>query len=259
MSLISLIVPTCQADSFYLDNCLESIQLSKHVKTEIIVVSSCEKTPKVSKDVRLIEVSPGTKLTTANNTGIRALNPESTHVVFANDDVIFSCTALAQMQMFCQNYAMMLNPLSNCDNGWRYQGGFTIINSMGKQLPNKRFYTKDDVTGFIVPIMGMQPGYDVAVQVDHLPMYCSMIPKKVLDLVGEFDEEYELTYDDTDFCLRARENGVAMFTHMGAFVMHFGGTSSEITPDRDAKRERSRNRFLQKWGEDVARHYGAIQ
>ena len=256
---ISIIIPTCQSDSFYLDNCLESIDLSKHVKTDVIVVSSREKTPKVSKDVRLIEVEPGTRLTAANNIGIRSVPPTSTHVVFANDDVIFSYTALAQMQAFCGNIAMILNPLSNCDNGWRYHGGFSVVNSLGNHLPNKRFYTKDEITGFVVPLMSMPPGYDVAVQTDFLPMYCSMMNKQTLDLIGEFDENFELTYDDNDFCLRAQEKKVALFNHCGAFVFHHGGASSETTPDRDAKRSRSRSYFVKKYGEEIARYWGAIQ
>lgn len=255
--LVTVVIPTCNdSNDGILRTCVKSIQQSVDVDTEIIIVSSRDKHPEQTPGTVVGWMPKGTKLTKANNEGLRFVRPESDFIVLANDDTIFSKTALIQMAMYCRCAPMLLNPLSNCDNMWRFAGDFGITKGNGEYLVNKRFYGIDEVSGYEDAIMSVPPGHNIAIQVDYLPMYATMMSRRTFEITGYFDEEYELTYDDNDYCLRAKMKGVNCFSHLGAFVFHYGGISSETTPDKEGKRQRSREHFRAKWGNDIARDNG---
>jgi len=88
-----------------------------------------------------------------------------------------------------------------------------------------------------------------AQRVDWLAGASMLIRRSVLDSIGLFDEEFFLYYEETDFCLRARNAGFPTWYVPESRVAHVGSASTGI---QDPSRPRagywfeSRRRYLRK-------------
>ncbi len=84
-----------------------------------------------------------------------------------------------------------------------------------------------------------------------------MVRREVLDDIGLLDEQYFLYYEETDFCLRARQAGWECWSVPASRVVHLGGQATGILHGRGEDRPRpaywfqSRTRFFVK-------HYGRL-
>jgi GT2 family glycosyltransferase len=56
-----------------------------------------------------------------------------------------------------------------------------------------------------------------------------MIRRTVLDLIGGFDENYFLYFEETDFCARAKKAGFSTWYVPESRVMHISGQSTKVT------------------------------
>ena len=86
--------------------------------------------------------------------------------------------------------------------------------------------------------------------VDVVPLFCALIPRKVWTEVGELDEGFGIgMYEDDDFCLRIREAGYRVTAADDCFVHHFGHGSflKMATAEYEAIFELNRKRFEDKW------------
>lgn len=70
---------------------------------------------------------------------------------------------------------------------------------------------------------------DVPDQVDWLPGASTLIRKQTLDDVGLLDEQYFLYYEETDFCLNARQRGWECWYVPQSRIMHIGGASTGVS------------------------------
>lgn len=89
---------------------------------------------------------------------------------------------------------------------------------------------------------------------------CFVVPRANLIELGGFDERFFLTYGDTDFIERARDNGVQCVSVRGAFAFHGGSVTRrrELGIDGDIERDLAdRTRFEDKWEKrpDVLERY----
>jgi GT2 family glycosyltransferase len=84
---------------------------------------------------------------------------------------------------------------------------------------------------------------------------CMMIRKKTFEKVGGFDEDFRVTYNDVDLCLRIRELGYQnLYTPQVQLVHH---ESISIGRPKDVKKrdtdefKQAKELFLKKWGKYV--------
>lgn len=63
-------------------------------------------------------------------------------------------------------------------------------------------------------------------KMDYLTGCCLLIKKSVLDKLKGFDEKFFLYYEDADFCLRAKKNGLALEIAENATCFHQESQSS---------------------------------
>lgn len=70
--------------------------------------------------------------------------------------------------------------------------------------------------------------------VDWIPGASMMVRKSVFDRIGGFDEAYFLYSEETDFCLRARNAGIATWYVPASRVMHVSGQSTHVTNAKPA-------------------------
>jgi len=76
---------------------------------------------------------------------------------------------------------------------------------------------------------------------------CIMTTKKVLDVVGSFDEIFPLYFEDTDWCLRVRKAGYNLFMVPQANIIHYYNQSAK--QDMEASQEKfnySLDKYLNK-------------
>lgn len=69
--------------------------------------------------------------------------------------------------------------------------------------------------------------------VDHLLGACILIRRETWHAVGELDEGYFLFLEETDWCVRARRAGWAIFFVPEARVTHFGQESMRLAPSKN--------------------------
>ena len=79
--------------------------------------------------------------------------------------------------------------------------------------------------------------------------------RSVFEEVGGFDEQFAGDYNDVDLCLRVRRRGLqVVWTPHARLVHHQCQTRGTIVrPDRHAQLVLERLRFLERWGEEIAR------
>lgn len=68
--------------------------------------------------------------------------------------------------------------------------------------------------------------YSVVQEVDWLMGACMMIKKKVVEIIGSFDEDYFLYAEDTDYCYRARRAGFRVYFVPGGVATHERGAAT---------------------------------
>ena len=83
---------------------------------------------------------------------------------------------------------------------------------------------------------------------DAVTFACALIRKKVWDKVGGLDEQYFFNYEDTDFCLMAKEAGWKTFMAHKAVVIHIECASLDMRMKHDNYSARDNfKKFWVKW------------
>jgi GT2 family glycosyltransferase len=224
-----------------LDWCLESVLLQNEDK-EIIVLSDAKMPPNVPKGVTLFHATDGTLYTPGRklNVGLRTASPKTTHFVYLNDDIILGKDCLKSLKESAGT-ERMITPLCNADD----------LNIL---YQDKRFPKENELTYWMVnaPVVrdvihNHKPGLTTVVATHRLYMSCFIMPKEVYEKVGEFDEKFEVGWEDEDYCVRASLAGVKMGVNTGAFSFHIG--SATISKTKDKQRDkRNHEYFISKWG-----------
>jgi len=76
--------------------------------------------------------------------------------------------------------------------------------------------------------------FETARRIEYAPTCCMLIRKAVFDRIGTMDKNYFVYYDDTDFCMRARTSGVALWYAPSGPLYHkvsslTGGETSDFS------------------------------
>ena len=109
-------------------------------------------------------------------------------------------------------------------------------------------------TGFHSGIGDRDTGqFDAQATVEYSPTCCMLIHRSVFEDVGLMDESYFAYFDDTDFCWRLRQSGIAIGYAPEQTLVHKVGGSTGGTDSPFYARLTARNRlhFLRK-------HFGAM-
>lgn len=84
-------------------------------------------------------------------------------------------------------------------------------------------------------------------QVDDMPRAFYCMPRSVYDLVGGYDERFEMGYfEDDDFITRLSQYEIPVKKIDAVEVSHLGGTTMHLL-DRDAIYKANKERFYDKW------------
>ncbi len=236
----------------YLDLCIESIQNLNYPKDRLEVIIVCHKVNRTSYVYDNVKVIYPIEDQFYNprglNFGMRNAAEDSDFYFMLNDDVILAKDCLVNLLSAAGDNPVILNPISPCDNEWLYGLAFGFEHNGEFVHMSKRFYRLPEVEGKTTSMMNAPSLYPRGIfRVDHLCMFCTLIPKKVWLAVGEFDENFKTGQDDIDFCLRARQKGVIMAVALDALAWHFGGVTADNSISVEKRKENLRY-FKAKWG-----------
>lgn len=239
--LVTCIVPHHLDENHeYLKLCLDSILASEGVDFEIVCVADTKERPRYERqDERLFLLWDQELNTASSKLNWAAKRARGKYLWLISDDVMVSNGAMKTMVEGVGDNAIICNPMSNSDNGSQF---FAKMD-----YPVK--LSKEDVDFGSLSIEEYSDGTSHAflIPVRHfVSFYCTMIPKKVWDLVGELDEKMDVRGNDWDYCLRAQQKGIIPMINLGAFALHFGDKSLPkcTTQEQYAAADLA---FMEKW------------
>ena len=139
----------------------------------------------------------------AVNQGLRkAREFQSTHIWLFNPDARARQNSLSELILASRNTprALFSPIIFDTQGGVWFSGGklsWWRMRALHRRAPSSQAGNEDFLTG------------------------CALfIPMMTIDIIGEFDENYFLYYEDADFCLRAKKAGFQLCMVTGAAVDH---------------------------------------
>jgi GT2 family glycosyltransferase/glycosyltransferase involved in cell wall biosynthesis len=128
-------------------------------------------------------------------------------------------------------------PLVTASRGMRYNVATGRMRHAGVGLPVDPHAVEDDVSR--------------VERVDGVSACAMLISRQVFDAVGLFDEDYFFSFEDLDFCLRARRAGFDTGLVLNATAYHEGGRSiGPASPERLYFAARNHLLLAQRMGRD---------
>lgn len=229
----------------YLKVCLEALRASKGVMFDVLTVSDTKEKPQKPYDDHFSSLWSA-DLDTAKkkvDTAMGLISPKSTHVLLLSDDVIVSEYLLYDLFSAFKGRDMIMNPMSNSDVGSLYEADL-MLDPLFRMKPDM------DIENFSPAHIQKLMQYrrkdgKLLLKCPWVSFYCTMLTKKVWNLVGPLDEDFEYRHSDQDYCMRAAQAGFGSFINLGAFAFHFGSRTLKHTSD-EVKNEASR-KFMDKW------------
>lgn len=245
MKKVSVIVPTYNSWST-LKECLKSILKQTLKPYEIIVVdngSSDETSEKVSRsfpEVKLITLSKNTGVTGGRNTGIKSASRSYGYLLFFDHDMVADKNMILELIRVAQSHpeiGIVTPKIYYWGNKKRIWSAGTSINLW---------------SGQIIFRGGQDFGqYDKTEEIQVAPA-AILVKKKVIQKIKKFDDTYFATYEDTDFCFRAKRAGFKTYYAPLALAFHKLPTDFEEESKRLLSRSywvgRNRVIFMKKYG-----------
>jgi GT2 family glycosyltransferase/ADP-heptose:LPS heptosyltransferase len=228
---VTIIIPSA-GQTHLTRECLAAIgEECRELAVEILVVTADSSTAQedystATCEVTTIQVTDGSSFACLCNRGAKVASGDL--LLFLNNDTLAERGWLKSLlASYSENAPCIVSPLLLYWDGLVQNAGISIsVNAIGEI---KHGTWPKNLSG--------------AVECDAVSGTAILVSKEVFQRFGGFDEEYINGYEDLDFCLRARKQGIRCFVDCQARVRHYRGA----TPGRYQAEERNRARFEQKW------------
>ncbi|MDM8569565.1 glycosyltransferase family 2 protein, partial [Thiotrichales bacterium HSG1] len=178
-------------------------------------------------DIKLIRSTKNLGFAAANNLGFA--QAQGDYVVLLNSDAFLQPHALERSLTY-----MQANPkigiggarLTNQDGSWQPSARmfpsllnhFLVISGLANKYPQSKFFGRMDRTW---------ANTEEAASIDWVPGAFSIMPHKILEKVGYFDERFFLYCEEVDLCKRFKTAGYEVYYWPDVTVIHLGGESSK--------------------------------
>jgi GT2 family glycosyltransferase len=234
--------------------CLTSLRQTDLAGARVLVVDngSSDETPRELEQRRTAEGWPDVLRLPANvgfvrgnNEGIQAAAADS-DVVLLNNDLVFTQHDWLQRLRACAHASPDIGVV-----------GCRMVLPNGLLLHAGTYVLPDTMWGQQIGALEKDVGqYTTDREVDGIVFACAYLRREVLDAVGGLALDFESYFEDTDYCLRAREAGFRVVVCGGVTLVHDEHGSTQ----RDSKRFQqlfagSRETFRRKWGARLAARY----
>lgn len=153
------------------------------------------------------------------NLGIQATS--APWAVLANNDLVFHPGWFAAMQRIHTQHPAILS--------------FCPFDQQSPYLSYTRYAQRDFHEGYQVPIT--------------LVGWCVVVRREVFNILGPFDERFDLYFQDNDFARTLQAHGVRHAMVPASFVHHLGGyTTGQADASGTAKYQEGKRLYEEKWG-----------
>jgi len=218
-----------------LTDCIKSIiKHTKDISYEIIVVDndskdgSLERIKELEKkypQVRLFDAKANIGFGKANNLGVKNANGE--YILFLNSDTLVFDNALKESLAKAKkipNYGVYSCKLLNADKSVQASGGH--FPTLGNVFAWQFFIDDLPLLGSLIPSFHPQlASYDRDRHMDWITGAFMLVPKKVFEEVGGFDENIFMYTEEMELCFRLKKLGYStVYTNTPA-IIHLGGAS----------------------------------
>ncbi|MDM8567023.1 glycosyltransferase family 2 protein [Candidatus Halobeggiatoa sp. HSG11] len=221
-----------------LRDCLNTlIKEAGNINYEIIVIDNASKDDSANMvatefpDIKLICSTENLGFAAANNLGFA--QAQGDYIVLLNSDAFLWPHALERSLEYIQanpkigiGGARLINP----DESWQPSARLfpsllnhlIVISGLANKYPKSKFFGRMDRTW---------ADTNQAASVDWVPGAFSIMPRKVLEKVGYFDEQFFLYCEEVDLCKRFKMAGYEVYYWPDVTVIHLGGESSKSLTD----------------------------
>ncbi len=228
----------------YTRRCIESIRVhTRDVDYHLLVVDNGSSDGTLEwlreqQDITLIANERNLGFTRGNNQGMAAVPPEHDILLLNNDTVILHDGWLGHLRDVAHSHPRI--GIAGClllhSNG--------LLQHAGTYMPGDSFWGHQIGGG--ETYIGQYPGVR---DVEGITGACMYIRNDLRAAIGGLDEAYVSYFEDTDYCLRARQAGFRVVCTGGARVLHHENTSSRVNNAAwRALWDVGRETFIQRWG-----------
>ena len=231
---LSVIIPSYNTKSVILD-CLNSIiEYTKGITYEVIVIDNgskdgsveeLEKYAEKHKQIVFINAKENLGFGKANNLGVKKSKGE--YLLFLNSDTLLTDNALersVEAMRKDKNLGIFSCRLLNSDRSIQPSGGHfpTLFNLIAWQL----FIDDLPIVGSLIPSFHpKQSAYDKDQKIDWITGAFMMIPKKIFDQAGGFDENIFMYTEEMELAFRIHRLGFDTYYAKQPSIIHLGGAS----------------------------------
>ncbi|HWM90323.1 MAG TPA: glycosyltransferase [Thermoanaerobaculia bacterium] len=230
--------------------CLETLRETDLTGAEVLVVDngSIDETPQRLAEIPWVRtlVLPGNLgFVRGNNAGIEASDPES-DIVLLNNDLEFTQRDWLQRLRECAHSAADLGVV-----------GCRLIQPDGRLLHAGTYILPDTMWG--QQIGGLERDinqYPGVCRVEGIVFACAYIRRELIRAIGGLALDYESYFEDTDYCLRARQAGFATAVCGDVTLVHdeHGSTNDQQGALMRLFRK-SQQAFRKKWEKELNGRY----
>ncbi|HKP97817.1 MAG TPA: glycosyltransferase [Fibrobacteria bacterium] len=228
----------------YTKKCIESIRKYTRQKYELILIDNGSKDgteaffrsipgAKVVRNGENLGVSKGW------NQGMRLAAGE--YILILNNDIIVGPDWLENMVRLAESDPSigLVGPRSN------YIAG-------PQAVPDVPYESEGEIQGFIRKWQGEHALS--AAEFQFIKGFCHLIPRRVFDKVGFYDERFgKGNFEDDDYCMRVRVHGYRALFADDSFIHHYGSVSfNQESVDWRALMIENRRKYELKWAKGAS-------
>lgn len=212
-SKVSIVIPTYNS-WFTLKTCINSIQKQTLKPFEIIVIdnnssdSTSQKVKSMFPEVKLITSRFNSGVTGGRNKGIEEASSKSDYILFFDHDMVADKRMIKELVKILQSNQLIgitTPKIYYSDDKKRIWAAGTGINLW---------------TGQVFFRGGIDVGQYESVQEVEVAPAVLLVKREVINKLKLFDDRYFATYEDTDFCFRAKKYGFKVFYAPKARAFH---------------------------------------
>jgi GT2 family glycosyltransferase len=235
------------------ERCLSTLLASDLDGATVLVVDngSTDETPRrldelaVQGLVRVLTLPGNLGFVRGNNAGIEAADPGS-DVVLLNNDLEFTQRDWLARLRECAHSAADVGVV-----------GCRLRLPDGRLLHAGTYILPDTVWGQQIGALEKDIGqYAATREVEGIVFACAYLKRELIDRIGGLALDFESYFEDTDYCLRAREAGFRTVVCGDVTLIHDEHGSTHQQPEALMRMfQGSREIFRRKWGAKLAARY----
>jgi GT2 family glycosyltransferase len=209
--------------------CLESLKQITYPNYEILIVDNHSTDGSVEcfreryPDVEILENEKNLGYAEGNNVGIRKVMERGVdYVLLLNDDTVVDKEFLGELVKAAQS-DLKVGFAGPKVYYYDYKGRKDVIHSAGAKIDIRR--------GYAPPIGANELDigqYDILNKADYLEGACMLIKRNVIRDIGLLNTKYFMYWEETDWCVRAREKGYNVIYVPKARIWHKISASSNL-------------------------------